>query len=173
MVVLERKETSGFHLRAGYHFVFFVVLLLFAEQSVRASDGLGQQFRTWEDESGKYQVEAKFKSYERGQVALLKANGEERKIDYRRLSEKDRKYVRDVVNQSKPKTPPPAKTTEPADASRPDADRAEAREANVAELKPNQRYGIDLYGTPQEVLKSNPDQPLIWFRILGDIDGFM
>lgn len=173
MVVLERKKTSGFHLRAEYHSFLVVVILLFAEPSVNASDGLGQPLRTWEDESGKYQVKAKFKSYERGQVALLKANGEEKTIDYRRLSEKDRRYVRDVVNQSKPKTPPPAKSTEPADASRLDSDRAEAPESDIAELKPNQRYGVDLYGTPQEVLKSNPDQPLIWFRILGDIDGFM
>jgi hypothetical protein len=54
---------------------------------------LAQEQRTWTDKTGKYKIEGKLKAVVDGKAILVKANGSEVKIDVKKLSEADQKYI--------------------------------------------------------------------------------
>ena len=56
---------------------------------------LCQEQRTWTDKTGKYKIEGKLKAVADGKAILVKTNGAEVKIDVKKLSDADQKYIED------------------------------------------------------------------------------
>lgn len=128
------------------------------------------QARKWTDASGKYSVEAGFVDFENGNVRLRKHDGVEITVPFKQLSSSDQKYIRSRLRlrqleiHKKPsptkisaaKIPPAAKT---------------AREHGDAKTL----YGIQWY--PSNAVSSaaagKSPKPVMWFRVLGSLDGFM
>lgn len=54
---------------------------------------LAQEQRTWTDKTGKYKIEGKLKALVDGKAVLVKSNGSEVKIDVKKLSDADQKYI--------------------------------------------------------------------------------
>jgi hypothetical protein len=52
-----------------------------------------QEKRTWSDKTGKYKIEGKLKAIEDGKAVLLKSDGKEVRIDVKKLSDADQKYI--------------------------------------------------------------------------------
>jgi hypothetical protein len=152
-------------------FCFFVTISVACLSA--ASQESSEHFRTWEDESGAYQIDAIFTEYMSGKVKLLRRDGQAVTVDYRRLSPDDREYVRSLVTRERAKNP--RHELSEGNVSKGGAPRSEEdpRGEVNSRLKPEEKFEIDWYGSPQAVVASNSDRPLIWFRILGDIDGFM
>ena len=55
----------------------------------------GYKVREWEDETGKYKINATFVKFERGKVTLKKKDGSETTLPLAKLSNKDIKWVRE------------------------------------------------------------------------------
>lgn len=52
-----------------------------------------QEQRTWTDKTGKYKIDGKLKAIVDGKAVLVKSNGSEVKIDVKKLSDADQKYI--------------------------------------------------------------------------------
>ncbi len=59
-----------------------------------------QELRTWSDQSGKYQVQAKFLSAVDGKVTLQRPDGSQLRIDLDKLSAEDQKHIAGLASES-------------------------------------------------------------------------
>lgn len=121
--------------------------------------------RRWSDTSGKYKVDARFLAFENGDVRLVKSDGTILLVPLDRLSSSDRNYVRASLRMRHAKRRKKA-LAEP----NPRTNRT-GKAASPAETL----YGINWHSPDgvHKVARGKPAKPVIWFRVLGALDGFM
>ena len=128
--------------------------------------------RTWRDRTGEYEVQATLVHVDtdRGVVSLRKTDGEEVSVPLDRLSWDDRSYVTDYL-RSRAETG--RDNTASAGQSFNDPPRSDL--FNVVSL-----YGVQWHRTPQSAESAangqsgkGDDKPIMWFRVLGDLAGYM
>jgi hypothetical protein len=69
---------------------FLTVLSVISLGTAIAAD-----MRTWSDASGKFKIQGKFVSNDKGKITLEKPDGTEMEIELKKLSTADQKYVAD------------------------------------------------------------------------------
>ncbi len=142
-----------------------------------------QEVRTWTDDTGRHDVEATFVDYVDGNVLLLKDDGSEIAVPLERLSSSDRGYVqyelrRKSINERR----------------RPSSVHASApmvsRDEEVERISDGSPDAVRVVGDSQELFGVNwhtpvesafqtagagqkEQRPVMWFRVLGDLSGFM
>src|SRR5262245_31891732 len=115
-------------------------------------------FRTWTDATGKFQIKAKFVALKDGKVTLEKDDGKVVEIDISKLSEADRKAATDAAatkedDPFKPKDDP--KTASPATMAKTIApDWGEAKGIELAATQSEWKFTIPTVETPK--LRSSP-----------------
>ena len=163
--------------------------------SIGIASAQEQEARVWKSKDGKHVLEAKFVSFDEATnlVKLESMYGETFEIALNQLRSSDRKYVAKFQSQSKttakttanpfrksktspnsnarPNKPKPKSAT----TRTPDANRKKNDNKNSRNL-----YGITWTGPLQNALKlakgkqtSKDDRPIMWFRVLGQLEGFM
>lgn len=148
--------------RPRIEFVLALGLLLssFVSQFCYAND-----VRRWTDASGDYNIEASFVDVESGSVQLLKGDGTNIAVPFKLLSSSDQKYVRSRLRQ---------RHTQHRKKSLPVTDlRTGDVDATTADATP--LYGINWYPAERvsTVAGGKNIKPVMWFRVLGSLDGFM
>lgn len=132
--------------------------------------------RTWTDRSGMYTVEATLEAYADGTVRLKKPGGDEIVLELEQLSTRDQGYVR-RENRRRVTTRRGESTSAGSDhvASKQVAAEQQPESPPRRQLKANseQLYGINWYDSPARAVAAKQDKPILWFRVLGDLDGFM
>jgi hypothetical protein len=108
-------------------FLFSLIVLNASSQAAITDD-----LRTWTDKSGKFKIEAKFKTVENGKVVLENAKGERLEIDLDKLSPADKKFAEDsqknADNPFQKAADNPFQKADPAKASaRPEMNRSPGR----------------------------------------------
>ena len=136
--------------------------------------------RRWLDAQSGMAVRAYFAGIENGVVNLKTRKGDSYSIALERLSTTDRKYVRNLLErESGPPAAagdggvPPAIANQQANQQPPDGQ---------PQAQPSERFGIQWYPIDSVLideqqadgnLKPANDKPVFWFRVLGDLEGFM
>lgn len=100
------------------------------------------QMRTWNDQTGKFEVEALFESVYEGEVTLIRKDGNEIKVPLQRLSEKDQAFIERMLN---PPEPAPEPEPEPTRVN-PTTPDAESTETVPGELEPKMKANPNLLG---------------------------
>ena len=151
----------------------FLVLVAVGSESVWA-DG----FRTWKSHDNQHSVNAKFDRYEpdSGDVTIVDRDGEAITVQLDELSVGDQKLVvrlHKKMESQKKSSDNPFKRNQGNSKKKPQEDRKRVR--TVA------RWGIEW--TPQlknaqvaalgRSRSSDDDRPIMWFRVLGDLGGYM
>jgi hypothetical protein len=121
--------------------------------------------RTWTDASGKYKTEASFVDVESGSARLRKGDGTKIVVPFKLLSSSDQNYVRNRLRQrnaERRRKPLPVTDLRTGD--------VDAATADVTTL-----YGINWYPAERvsTVAGGENAKPVMWFRVLGSLDGFM
>ena len=152
-----------------------VVLLggLAAMPSCAVADETAEDYRTWSDDSGEHQVEAALVDYVQGKVRLSKKDGGEVTIAYRRLSDVDRQYVRDVISRRKEAETPTVSPFNPSTPSPSTVDDMAVERSVPREQKTKELYGIQWVDSLDRAVEATGLKPIVWFRVLGDLEGFM
>ncbi len=177
-------KTSG---KYGVVFVSLSCLLTWAWNgvtTVQAGENASEasrEARVWTDVTGEYQVQATYLDYDRGRVQLRKEDGSELSVALESLSSADRDLIRQIQRQkyldhrrqrrldangsaddsqstSRTETPPPRN--------------ADLGHDNSCE----QLYGINWHDSREGAVAAAQqagDKPIMWFRVLGDLKGFM
>jgi hypothetical protein len=129
-----------------------------------------ETLRTWRDATGQYRVEASFVAFDDGVVQLCKPGGTEIRVPMEKLSSSDRHFiVRQVRSQqvaARQTQDPPAN---PALDARPDE--------RPITVRTEKLWGVNWVQPEDAKLASGSRQqtqkPVMWFRVLGDLEGFM
>lgn len=135
---------------------------LFVGQSCSAND---PPIRTWNDATGNYSVEASFVAVESGDVRMLKNDGTNILVPFKLLSSSDQNYVRSRLR---------ARQAELRRKPLPVADLA-TRKGETSHPEAESLYGLNWYPTKSvsSVAQGKDPKPVMWFRVLGALDGFM
>ncbi len=134
--------------------------------------------RTWTDDTGQHAVQATLVSYDTQtkQVVLQRDDGREIRLVATDLCMADRRYLalraeRLRIRQNRQ----PSSTQETAIDQALTDHKQPAQRFNIASL-----YGIDWHRHPQSAQwaatgqpGARDDKPIVWFRVLGDLSGFM
>jgi hypothetical protein len=151
------------------------ITLVLGPAAVRA-----QEPRTWEDSTGKFQVQATFVSVENGKVVLQKADGTTLDVETKRLSPADQKYVEEQQKaaadnpfQARPKPaddpfkPAPGQTSPMTPAATPSAGAAprviepDWSDARVVALVPaDTTWKLDPPGAPPAAASTAKPRPI-------------
>ncbi|MCH7729869.1 MAG: hypothetical protein IH991_25875 [Planctomycetes bacterium] len=146
------------------------------------------EFRTWTDSTGTHSVEASFAGCLNGNVKLRKVNGIEVSLPLDKLSLYDRNFIQNhlrtsrlAVRRSLPRVAATANVdpiAEPLGDPRRVARAAGAPQALRANGKigkngATQLFGINWYASPDVTGPGQKEKPVMWFRVLGDLAGFM
>lgn len=120
--------------------------------------------RTWKDDSGEFEVEATLLEVVDGSATLKLADGSKVDVPLDRLCDSDRRYI---ARETKKRAPARLTTS-----------RNNFRGKSVRDTE--QRYGIrwhrTLDGAANEAgfaSRHHSEKPIMCFRVLGDLDGFM
>ena len=179
---------------------FAFIALLFLGGTVSQTYSQENQSRVWKSRDGKHRLEARMLSYDTDakKVRLESDSGETFEIDLSKLSSADRRYVTKSQSEKSGEAPNPFQKTGDAKNhsgnsnlnSDPDSDAKPKRGSD----KPNSRrvrrnskrvqrtplYGLEWtdMASAGELASGNPnthrdDRPIMWFRVLGQLDGFM
>lgn len=139
-----------------------------------AAEGDQPLVRTWTDRTGVYTIDASLVDCQDGTARLQRTDGMEISVELKLLHATDRSYVRDEMRQrtraqrlaKSQATPVTRVSRDVGTASSIDSDSDSER-----------LYGIDWYPTTESALtvaSSGSDaKPVYWFRVLGDLNGFM
>lgn len=73
-----------------------LAVLVTALSVMDVSPVVAADLRTWSDATGKFKIQGKFVSNEKGKITLEKPDGTEMEIDIKKLSAADQKYVADL-----------------------------------------------------------------------------
>ena len=123
--------------------------------------------RIWTDDSGKHNVNARLVGYEEGQVTLRKSDNSEIKVSIDTLSSADREYLDRLsraVNLA----------SKEAQNSSDEQSRQIPVPADRKDLESQEKYGINWYNIDDSfVVAKAENKPIMWFRVLGDLNGFM
>ena len=168
-----------FRFRKAHAYLFpsglsFVLLACFAAlPSSAVADETAEDYRIWADDSGEHQIEAALVDYVRGKVRLSKKDGVEVTIAYRRLSEVDRQYVREVISQRKEADAPTVSPFKPSTLPPSTAGDMAVERSVPSEQKTKELYGIQWVNSLDRAVEATGLKPIVWFRVLGDLEGFM
>ena len=146
-----------------------------------AEDGAGQTFdlktRVWTDTSGEYRLNAALVAYQDRELTLRKEDGSEIQISVDKLSRADRQFVANRLREARQNREPQPRAGE---GSEPKSDVTENNKPIVVDksIHARQMYGIDWYDTKDSLIVASADnpkdeKPIMWFRVLGDLSGFM
>jgi hypothetical protein len=121
--------------------------------------------RTWTDATGKYKIEASFVDVESGSAQLRKGDGTNIVVPFKLLSSSDQNYVRSRLRQRHAENR--RKPLPVTDLRQGDVDAATADATTL--------YGINWYPAESvsKVASGKNAKPVMWFRVLGSLDGFM
>ena len=131
--------------------------------------------RNWTDASGKYQIAASLVGYHDRTLILESANEKQIRISVDNISKSDQRYTLNRVSQARRKSKP----IQPRSASERKATQAAAPEKLASPSRPalqntSKLYGIDWHPIEQaERVATIEKKPILWFRVLGDMTGFM
>ena len=174
---------TNFRFRKAHAYLFpsglsFVLLACFAALPPSAvadetADETAEDYRIWADDSGEHQIEAALVDYVRGKVRLSKRDGVEVTIAYRRLSEIDRQYVREVISQRKEADAPTVSPFKPSTLPPATVGDMAVERSVPSEQKPKELYGIQWVNSLDKAVEAKGSKPIVWFRVLGDLEGFM
>jgi hypothetical protein len=151
--------------------LIMILLVLFV------SENSGQEpMRQWSSRYKNETVEASFQSYDRRtkRVSLRLQNGESIHVDLKQLSRSDQRYVTGVArnNLDNAKTNK-RKVVTGKEKNQPRSQRSDSTREVTA-------YGIQWTPGVENALKNAAgkesaadDRPVMWLRVLGDLDGFM
>lgn len=126
--------------------------------------------RTWTSRDGTAQVRATLVQFDRdsGLVRLRDAQGQQRDLSLQQLSLRDQRFLKRQLESA------PAADPEELDASQP------TRSAQPAPGQKRRLYGIDWQPSLEEGLEvarsledGSSSRPVMWFRVLGELDGLM
>ena len=147
------------------------------------------ELRTWTDSTGTHSVEASFAGCLNGNVKLRKVTGIEVSLPLDKLSLSDRNFIRNhlrasrpVVRRSLPRVAANVNVdpiAEPSGDARRVARAAGAPQALRANGKAGENGATQLIGINWHASSSDAtgpgqkEKPVIWFRVLGDLAGFM
>lgn len=155
--------------------------------------------RVWRDATGKYQVLATWKKYEDRTLTLETADGREIEISIDRISSADQSYAVKKIRSARRKATTAESVAEnqnrEADVLASVQEPIEPLESNTALPNVGQRpleptvgnpkprfstgdldtlYGVDWHSMDKaEQIAAQRDKPIMWFRVLGDLTGFM
>jgi len=149
------------------------VLAALSCDALFAGDRADATTRTWTDITGKFQIDASFEGYKIGLVSLRKTDDDLISVPMNRLSSSDQRYVRYELRRKQVAT---TKDDSEAESEvKPEPSRNDDAEP-IANTK--RMAGIDWRCTVKSVqtAANNDDgtqRPVMWFRVLGDMEGFM
>ncbi len=172
----------------------YIVLLLVAASVLfsnlriaNADDGFIS--REWRSQDGEYSIQAVFVKYdnETKLVDLRREDNEIIQVPVLGLCQRDRRYILRMIKPKRPKSkdlkqktaskPPktnddqPRRSTELVDSSRKKTRRPNAKP--IAGILWHPSINDALLSAGGDTTKPDDDRPIMWFRVLGDLDGFM
>lgn len=150
-----------------------LVLILFISFQ---SENFGQEpMRQWSSRDNRQSVEASFQSYdpEAKQVTLQLQNGESLVVDLNELGRSDQRYVKSARNRLGTVDDAQSKGVIKKEVT-------PARPKHRDSSKVTTAYGIHWTPGIENALSnatgsesSEDDRPVMWLRVLGDLNGFM
>ena len=147
--------------------VFMLAILIGATTFAQDDD---RKVRRWTDLQSGQSVRAFLAEVDNGIVTLQTRDGRTFEIDHNRLSNSDRRYIRNQLDDREL-----AAALQPETAA---GDRVQfARPTGNSRDNSSEPGYKSIDWTPmEEALASSDnedDKPVFWFRVLGDLDGFM
>ena len=152
--------------------LFAAISLSLLCEDVRAQ----RETRMWTSRDGQ-QIQATFSAYDpaKKRVSLVLMDDTSMEVDLGQLSPADKRYVLRVARKNHTREKASPRTSE---------EPATNRTARERKSKPGrisyQRYGIDWTQDIRQALRSaagvegeRDDRPVMWMRVLGDLNGFM
>ena len=136
-----------------------------------------QESRTWQSLDGSASVEATFVAYDSKtkSVELLTDTDQTIKIDLSKLSKTDQRFVKLVARKNRKTTMTPE-----ADAAKQIRKTLPRKNRNARKGKQGSLFGINWTLDLDKALQvaegstsSSDDRPVMWLRVLGDLNGFM
>ena len=133
--------------------------------------------RRWRDATGKYQVDATLIKYRDRNVTLRISDGTTIDVPLERLCTTDLAYVsrhRRIARRAQANGA--GESTEEALTSNKHAEKQpDSTKPALDHSAPAERlFGIDWYSLDDaQALAQRSDKPIMWFRVLGDLSGFM
>jgi hypothetical protein len=190
-----QKQSPSVMLEAGFSvtgsIVFtgrlgiFAFVLAMSAATVVADDH--DSLRSWHSRDGNA-VEASLEGFHSDQhVATLKqSDGSVIEVPFKSLSREDQRYIKTWLRQQR-NTDSQAKTDPGQDDRNPVESQSKSQVRNSSRSKSNRGsektmmlYGINWHesGAPalakaRGVASTSDDMPIMWFRVLGDLEGFM
>ncbi len=180
------------------HWTLAILVGLSASGSAIALDDPNSGIRTWRDRSGKHSIEAELISCDNSLVQLKKTDGTTISISLKQLSNADKWYIRkemksrkalnSTTKNSTAKTLSPQRTieTQPEKVQPKNVQAAKDRKLDLRQVKrqvvTKRLFGVDWHQSPESfqaasklaASKLNESaKPVMWFRVLGDLEGFM
>ena len=135
---------------------------------VNAGQFKSSRVREWTDKSGAHSLEAVLVGYQDGTVRLRKQDGSQISVGLDQLSTADQGFVRRERRRSM------ASRHRQRSVARPVANPSPVANPNRAASR--RMVGIDWCDSSEaaiSVAQATNDKPVMWFRVLGDLDGFM
>ena len=159
------------------------VLIALNSSPLSANDDPLDSFRTWKDRSGKHEIEAQLVDSANSQVRLKKPDGTLISVPLKSLSNADKWFVRNELrrrkaNPSNAKTPNDIRN-QPKNKLLKDKAEPDRKASDLAKrIDTKKLFGIQWHqnrDSAELAAKQNPKQPkpIMWFRVLGDLEGFM
>lgn len=140
--------------------------------------------RKWTDATGRFEVVAKFVEVSDGKIVLQRKDNEVIRVDHQRLSTSDQLYIAQHLQKalnarfvetasSKRMLDTKAEPTNPRSPLAVEAKFKELAEIKAASEK--ELYGIRWIESHEEAerIAQLTNKPIMWFRVLGDLEGFM
>ena len=143
-------------------------------------DGQDRDSRQWISRDGLQRVRATLVQFDpaTGRVRLRDAQGQERDLALQQLSLRDQKFLRRTA-ESKTSNPSLNSDLDPKPET-PAAESTGTKSAGPAPGKTRRLYGVDWQPSVETGLEvarnleeDGSGRPVMWFRVLGDLDGLM
>ncbi len=141
--------------------------------------------RSWHDRQGQLVGEAVFVGYDYdSQLVQLRAGDDQLiEISVKRLAPKDRRYLLKVLREINPQPLPPRRTAKRKTSKLQSGGSADVVDHGTSPgraARGKMLYGIRWQASVDQALlagrgseTSDDDRPVMWFRVLGDLEGFM
>lgn len=158
-------------------FVCALTLCLLVAVPVAANDEVlefDEPVRVWSDSSGQFDVDATLIAYQKRVLTLQTPAGKAIEVSIDRLSKSDQSYTLKLLRRARAKTvdfkTPPIQKQVPSVDAAPEPSRTHG-DVTLASKK---LYGVNWHLLDQaESYAAVQNKPVMWFRVLGDMEGFM
>jgi hypothetical protein len=132
--------------------------------------------RLWRDASGTYELTATLQLYRDRTATLKTEDGKTLEIAIDKLSKSDRIYLARQLQIARKKDTVEQKPQPVQIAAEQPAQRVKEKQVvpELANVRAEQLYGVDWYPNDSaKQLAAAEEKPILWFRVLGDLSGFM